>query len=755
LLVAGRWLLVAVALFFSQPLCSQSLFQNAGGAARTIGLGGPQLLGPVDATTALWNPAALAGLRENEFVLAAKRPFELSALGLMGYWPEFGSFGFSLARFPLANTNLERASLAWARSLGKPFSFGLSLHGNRLHRDEFATASLGVIWHPLGARLPLSRDPYQNSFFNNPLTTFPLAFSLQASDVPLGRERLSAYYVAGAAARFYRNGPALLASFEWRDNEHLTRLGFASPAFQHFALYGGIFDFKPKKASLGFAALGSAYSFDVVYSFAEKKIFSGLAFRLGAKPGERARQHLSRGMSLAKSANFRSAQKQFKHYLTFEPENAKIIRLDSALTAQIRRENERVARLMEEGQTLEKRFKYVQAAVNYITVLQIDREHQAAQSRLLKLAPQLDLYIKRQYRNAVQLFEDGNFTEARKLFESILLVGKNYADTQDFLNQIYSRQHEEAEKMFVRGLGYYEQENFLKAREHFQQALSLSPNYEKAQDYFDSSQAKLEEQKARITRRLAEAERFNRRQQFNRAYRAYREVLDLEPANETARAGMNLLQSRIDSEVNEKLQTAKRAFDRGDYNQASDLSRQILELAPRHEEAGNLLQRINGINSRRADEYVRQGLIYFEAKDWNKAVDEFDKALGIDLRNRVAEQKRQEALSQSNIQQLFEQAQTQYNRSQYLKAIEFYRTILERDPRNAVARAKLEECQRQINLQTDRYFKRGLSLFIADDFEGAIKEFDKALSLNPAHKQSLEHKQKAQQSLEALRRLRE
>jgi tetratricopeptide (TPR) repeat protein len=136
-------------------------------------------------------------------------------------------------------------------------------------------------------------------------------------------------------------------------------------------------------------------------------------------------------------------------------------------------------------------------------------------------------------------------------------------------------------------------------------------------------------------------------------------------------------------------------------------------------------------------------------------VDEFDKALSIDPRNRVAEQKRQEALSQSNIQQLFEQAQAQYNRSQFLKAIEFYRTILERDPRNAAARAKLGECQRQIDLQTDRYFKRGLSLFIADDYEGAIKELDKALSLNPTHKQSLEYKQKAQQSLEALRRWRE
>jgi hypothetical protein len=55
----------------------------------------------------------------------------------------------------------------------------------------------------------------------------------------------------------------------------------------------------------------------------------------------------------------------------------------------------------------------------------------------------------------------------------------------------------------------------------------------------------------------------------------------------------------------------------------------------------------------------------------------------------------------------------------------------------------------------EKFFKRGLNLFIADDYEGAIKELDRALSINPRHKQSLEYKQKAQQSLEALRRLRE
>jgi hypothetical protein len=75
-------------LCFGRPLKSQTLFQNSGAAARTAGLGGPHLLGPVDVTNALWNPAALASLREGEFLLTSNQPFEFSLVGLAGYWPD-------------------------------------------------------------------------------------------------------------------------------------------------------------------------------------------------------------------------------------------------------------------------------------------------------------------------------------------------------------------------------------------------------------------------------------------------------------------------------------------------------------------------------------------------------------------------------------------------------------------------------------------------------------------------------------------
>jgi tetratricopeptide (TPR) repeat protein len=751
--LATRAFFAALAATFcsGQPLHGQGLFS---GAARTAGLGGPQLLGPAEASAALWNPATLAGLRESEFILASNRPFEFSLAGLAGYWPAYGSFGLSLARFPVAGTDLERVSAAWADAVGGVFSFGLSLHGSRLQQDEFATASIGAIWHPLGERLPLSRDPHPN-FFNVPLPTYPLAFSIQASEVPLGKERLARYYVAGVAARWHSAGPAVLGSVEWREHESFARLGLALPLIQRFALYGGLTDFKPKNAALGLAALGLGYSFDVVYSFADKKILSGVAFRLGPKAGDRARRHLSRGTALIKSNDFRRAMKEFNHYFKYDAENLNARRVAAAVATRIREDDEKIRRLMDEAAALEKRFKYVEAAVNYLNVLQINRGHRLAGENLARLQPRLDLYIYREYNKGRQLFDDGNYPQARKAFENILLLRKNYVGAKDYLDRIDEQQQKAAQEAYLRGLGYFSQQNYAKALEFFQQALALSPNDEEAQNYLDKTQAALQQQKEKIGRLLAEAERLNRQQQFNNAYRTYREVLDLEPENETARQQIRLLQNRIDAFVSEKLQAANRAYDRGDYAQAVEFGQQILAVSPRQEEATTLLQRIGQVNTKRADEFVRRGLDYFDARDWNRAVGEFDKALGFDPKNKVAQQKREDALSQSGIQQLLEQAQVYYSQSQFLQALEFYKRVLERDPGHPVARARLDECQRQLNSQVEKYFERGLRLYAVDDYEGAIREWDKVLNIDPTHRQSLEYKQRARLQLETLRKLRE
>ncbi|MDZ7344886.1 MAG: tetratricopeptide repeat protein, partial [candidate division KSB1 bacterium] len=288
-----------------------------------------------------------------------------------------------------------------------------------------------------------------------------------------------------------------------------------------------------------------------------------------------------------------------------------------------------------------------------------------------------------------------------------------------------------------------------------QQALAFSPNYEKAQTLLEETQEKIQQQNSQISRLLAEASRYLQQQQFAAAYRVYRQVLELDPENEIASQQMRAHQARIDAYIGEKLQAANRAFDRGEYSQANDLCRQILAISPRNERANALLQRVEQAQSQRAEEHLRRGTDYFHAKEWNRAVEEFDKALVLDPQNKTVLQKRQDALSQISIQQLFVQAQNFQRQNQFNQAISLYNSILERDPGHTAARSNRDECQRQLNLQIDKHFSNGINFYAAEDYENAIREWDKALRLDPNHKQSLEYKQQAQLRLDALRKLRE
>jgi tetratricopeptide (TPR) repeat protein len=331
-----------------------------------------------------------------------------------------------------------------------------------LQQVEFFTTSLGVIWHPLGSRLPLSRDPYQAAFFNVPLTPFPLAFALQASDLALGTEQLSPYYVAGAAARLRDNGPALLASLEWQSQKSWTRLGVASPVMHRVSLYGGLVNFKPKNAAMGLAFLGGSYSLDVAYSFAEKKIYSGVAFRLGLKAEERARRHLSQGMALAKAFNFRPALKEFERYSKYDVESPAALQIQNILTARIREEDEKIRRLLDAAADQERQLKYFEAALTYHAVLQLNRKQQLASYRLSQLQPRLEPSIQRKYNEGQRLFDKGNYAQARQIFENILLLRKNHAGAHDYVTRISDIQQKTAGQAYFRGVGYFNQQNFIR-----------------------------------------------------------------------------------------------------------------------------------------------------------------------------------------------------------------------------------------------------------------------------------------------------
>lgn len=744
-------------LLTGTTLPAQALFDNDGRAARMIGLGGAHLVAAPDPLAAAWNPALLSALREAQFALSLEQAFTLSSAGAAGFWPALGGFGLTVMKLSDGRRELERLSLGWGKTWTPFFSFGLSLHGNRsgpqTRAETFTTATVGFILHPFSGRLPVSEELGSPVAFNSPLPPYRFALSLQASDIALGERRLRTYYKSSMALRPAKRAPALFASLEWQEAEPFARLGLAVPVLPNFALYSSLVDFKSRRSAVGLALLSERSAFDLTYSFADAHVRGGMSMRLGPNPVSRAQQHYEAGTRLAEAQNYRAALRQMRHYHVYEPEDARLQQLLRALQIKVESEDRQIRTLLDEARAYEHKHWYISAALNYLQVLKMDRRHPHARNRLAVLQPRLDIYLNQLYTRGVQAFEAGNYEVAHKAFDNILLVRPNYPRVEHYLAQLREIRAKQAEEIFLRGLGYYSQKNYRKAIAAFEEALSLAPQHEEALATMEKARAGLAQQKKQNDQLFAQAQRWQQRRQYLTAYNLYRQILNNDPDYDAARHEIQALQGRIDEFIAARMQAGERAFQQGDLAAAAEHFDAILDMSPGHREAAAYRQRLAEARRTRIEGLMRNAMSLFDARLWQRAVEAFERVLDLDPANKFAISKRNEALSMINLKDLYEQGERYYNRGQFLQAMELFDRVLARDPNHAEAKRYLDNAQRQLNLVIEQHFNRGLSHYANEDYDNAIKEWDRVLALNPDHAQSRQYREQARQKLEALQKL--
>ncbi len=739
-----------------RSLFGQAFFANDGHTLRALGLGGAHLIAAPDPLASSWNPASLAALREAQIVINPNYDYRISTVGLAGFWPQAGGWGVTLMRLPSGSQRLDRLSLAWGKALAPFFSLGMAVHGNHFvdkKEDDFATMTIGFLLHPVGGRVPVPYEQAASQHFNAPVSPYRLAFGFQASDFSSKEQPLQAYYKASAAVRLGKRLPSLFATHEWRGHEAITQLGLSFIAFKHLALFSGVKDLNDPQAALGATLMNEGYAFDFVYSVKEERLLAGLSLRLGSSPATRMQHHLARGKEFAKAKDYRAALREFQQQRVYDPDNRKTSELIKELEARVAAEDQRVVELLAEAAAFERKYEYISAALNYLQVLKLNRQHREAGLRLERLEPHINVYTTQLYRRGVQAFEEGNYDEANRAFENILLVRKNHSDAEEYMARLAEYRGKQAQEAFLKGLGYYSQGNYQRALQAFEETLRLEPQHAEALRYMEKTQTDLDLQKTQIAGMISRAQTFERRKQYLNAYKIYREVLSLDPGHDLARQQLKVLQTNLDGYVTQKMQAGEAAFQRGDLERADREFQALLTMSPNHREALNYRQRIQEKIRTNIDELMRSGMRWLEARDWEKAADAFERVLAMEPSNKLASSKRNEALSVLGLKGQFERGEEHFRRGEFVLAMEMFDKVLAKDPENSRARKYLDDAQRQLNLRIEQYFNNGLSYYANDDYDKAIVEWRQALALNPKHAQSLEFIEKARLKLEALEKL--
>ncbi len=728
--------------FAATAFSQQSLLHFAPGA-RASGMGRDGVIGSVDPTALYWNPAALGVLNSNQAYFAVHDSYSLNYGGYAHCFPFYGTLAASVARTGPSPSDIDIASMGWGKALTRSLYLGVSLSSYMVDTESWTGGGVGVLLKPVW-----NSDAKLLHHLNDRLT---LAAAIQ--NIPFVVSDHDHQVRLGIAFSAGESGPQLVYSHHIQREDDTSHLGFSFPLFSRIAFYAGVVDADINRFGLGLEIPWDNFQISTAYDSDRKRLVLSTSFRIGRSAVDKSEQHYQKARQALQNRDKRLALQEAKKTLAYADQHHEAAEMVASLTKLVKFEDQQIDSLLRLARLLEKRNWYISAAAQYLKVLRMDANNRTAERAITTIRPHVNIHTEKWYQLGVTHYERGDLRQAKEIFESILLVRDDHLGSRVYLDKILEIFAEEAEDHYYTGLGFYSQRNLHRAEEEFQQALELKPNYPDAIEYLNRIREEKVHNSGRIQTLLDKAQENRRMQAWVSARNNYRQVLEIDPLNSTARQGLVSMEEQIDHHVSRLFESGERAFQQGDLSVAADLFHRILAAQPSHAKARDYMTRINSQTSGRSRYLLEQAELHIKQSQWERALAYVDSAKAQQPNLREAQVLQDRILAAMSVEKLFNRASQDYYSGNYLMAIEKLNQVLEKEPQNLPAIELREQCQSRLNELVDSYFNRGIQLFSEEKYRSAINEWDKALEINPYHKGSQEYRNRAVERLDALKQL--
>lgn len=223
------------------------------------------------------------------------------------------------------------------------------------------------------------------------------------------------------------------------------------------------------------------------------------------------------------------------------------------------------------------------------------------------------------------------------------ILDQQSARTRESEKALLSNQH------YQLGLNYYSDNEYVLARAEWRNVLDIDPENESARDYLSRTEDKINEQ---ITQHIGRARELERSGELAGALSEWNLVRMLDPEHADASAAVERLGGRLEAmrrsyrsasrrlELVDLYETSLTAYTEGRYEDAKSTLEELLRLDPGHEEAHNLMLRVERRMTPLTDEEKEEikrlymsGTKFYIQGNYAAAVDEWLKILDIDPDN--------------------------------------------------------------------------------------------------------------------------
>ena len=600
----------------SQKATAQKPFSEYLPNARSIGLGLSAVALPLDPSAVYWNPASLAFLTDDQMLININSISRFNLTGFTKFFPPKIRVGVNIFRSMSAQSKYELTTLALGFRINSAFSLGSNINMGRMENGEFISS--------FGFGLFMKSFPdYRNQM--NTTNTFwrwfrsekmkdKLSFGLTLHNIPIQNLKTGQQLRAAVALKPSTYSPLFHLAYHLSLKDYSFHLGTQVNLLNNFDLFLGMKDFDLNQAAVGVLARFSPFSLEMSYLPETQQYHFSFYFIFSENRIELSQKYKKKGADFVKKNDYLRALSEYEKALSYNQDDKKLNLLYSVLLDKVNERKNKIDLLYAKALDFEKKGVFGNAYLVYRNILEIDPYNQSCRKRLNNISPKLNEYLEELYQQAIKYYASKDFDQAKLVFDKILKIDKTHKGADSYSTKIDSLNYTIFNQFYLRGIGYYEQKNYMRANEEFIFALKINPDHEKALEYQDLISFEIEKKQKRIQRLLAEAKMYEGRNLFVRANNRYKQILRIDRNNRYAAGKVEYLRGRISSVVDRKFREANRMLKEKQYLATISGFEEILSINSSHKSSKrNLLEAQQGLKNL-IDNHFKQAHAFFEQK---------------------------------------------------------------------------------------------------------------------------------------------
>ncbi|BCR04597.1 hypothetical protein DESUT3_16660 [Desulfuromonas versatilis] len=335
----------------------------------------------------------------------------------------------------------------------------------------------------------------------------------------------------------------------------------------------------------------------------------------------------------------------------------------------------------------------------YARILELDPEQPSALQGLTEVEQRSASLATELLGRADRAVAGADFAKARSWFQEALLLQPDLAEARAGLARLEAQVDTRQADALRSGRKALEEGRLALAREHFQAARDLrdTPAVQAGLDQVEQAS------RERVTALLNQAERVGRDGNPKEARALYAKALQVDPGSAAARRGLESLETLLNQKIEQNLQAAQRELAAGNYPQALEQFRKVLELAPTSAAAQQGLKSGREKLAHRLAELAENATAALDRGDLVQAETALDEALALDpfhAGSKTALQRlerlRLSGAKPGDEETLYLQGIEFYTSGRYEEAISAWEQVLTLAPGHERARMNIEKAKRKL-----------------------------------------------------------